>query len=173
MSQANESRPGQSGTEISPEILAQAAQAIAARLVRGRPASEQLGEIFLACERAARDSTREYRSAVERGALEEFLLPRVRESLSRESGPHFTGGWLGTYIGADGRPLDGDGTPESDTTDREALEISAQALARAESQARAAKNQTMLRNLQWYRERLAHKSYDAIASAEERVPAKS
>ncbi len=151
------------------EGLAGAAQAIAARLQDGVRASEQLGEIFLACEQAARECPDECREALRSGELEEFLLPRVRAQLRGERSQSFRGGWLGTYLGPDGRPLEREDAPDS--TDRKSMEISAQALQRAESQAAVEGNEVMLRNLHWYRERLAHTSYDAIARAAGKVPA--
>ena len=156
------------------ERLADAAQAIVARLVTADRAGEQLGEVFLACEQAARDCPDECREALRDGALEEFLLPRVRAGLRRERGQSFNGGWLGTYVGPDCRPVETaqrDAEAETEPADPEALEISAKALTRAESRAAAEGNAILARNLHWYRERLAHKSYAAIARAEGKVPA--
>lgn len=162
--------------EIQPEVrdrLAGAADQIAARLVPDpQRRAETLGEIFLACERAARTLPDECLAALERGTLEAFLLPRVRASLRSERSAAPRGGWLGTYIGPDARPLDkGETDPEADAVDREALELSSRALKRAISLARAEGNRTLLRNLRWYQERLAHRSYEAIARREGRVPA--
>ncbi len=160
--------------EIQPEIrnrLAGAAQQIAAELV-GDPQrrAESLGEIYLACERTAREHPDECIEALEVGALEAFLLPCVRASLrhDRQSTPR--GGWLGTFIGVDGRPIDGGTAEEGSTLDRAALELSGRALRRAIAIASTEGNSTLLRNLRWYQERLAHKSYDAIARAEKRIP---
>ncbi len=150
--------------------LAGAAQAIAARLVVD-PArrAERLGEIFLVCEQRARECPAEFEQALDADALDAFLLPHVRENLRGESAARFSGGWLGTYLGPDGRALQS-GESEGGTTDPEALELSARALQRAISNAQAQGNETMLRNLRWYRERLAHKSYEAIAREEDKVP---
>jgi len=157
--------------ESEVQRLAGAAQAIAARLVTdpGRRA-EQLGEIFLACEAAARACPDEFRQALDADALDAFLLPCVPTNLRGESAARFSGGWLGTYLGPDGRALQSEEW-ESSTTDPEALELSTRALQRAISNAKARGNETMLRNLRWYRERLAHKSYEAIAREEGKVPA--
>ena len=151
--------------------LAGAAQAIAARLVVD-PArrAERLGEIFLACEQLARQCPAEFEQALDADALDAFLLPHVRENLRGESAARFSGGWLGTYLGPDGRAIQSEEW-EGRTTDPEALELSARALQRAISNAQAQGNETMLRNLRWYRERLAHKSYEAIAREEDKVPA--
>ena len=150
--------------------LAGAAQAIAARLVVD-PArrAERLGEIFLVCEQRARECPAEFEQALHADALDAFLLPHVRENLRGESAARFSGGWLGTYLGPDGRAIQS-GESEGGTTDPEALELSARALQRAISNAQAQGNETMLRNLRWYRERLAHKSYEAIAREEDKVP---
>ncbi|MEE9281158.1 MAG: hypothetical protein V3V67_13380 [Myxococcota bacterium] len=163
--------------EIQPEVrdrLAGAAQEIAARLLQDpQRRAESLGEIFLACERTAREHPDECLEALEGGSLESFLLPCVRASLRRERNATPRGGWLGTFIGVDGRPIeaDADGADPESTLDTDALELAGRALKRALSQATAEGNETLLRNLRWYQERLAHKSYDAIARAEGRVPA--
>jgi tetratricopeptide (TPR) repeat protein len=150
--------------------LAGAAQAIAARLVVD-PArrAEQLGEIFLVCEQLARACPAEFEQALDSDALDAFLLPHVRENLRGEGAARFSGGWLGTYVGPDGRAIQSDDWEEG-TTDPEALELSVSALQRAISNAQVQGNETMLRNLRWYRERLAHKSYEAIAREEHKVP---
>ena len=152
------------------ERLASAAETIAARLVPDPgQRCEQLGEIFLACEAAARSNPEAYRKALAAGELESFLMEEVKGQLRGERSQSFRGGWLGTYVDEGGRPVeaaDGD-----DSTDREALELSARALKRALSMARAEGNDTLLRNLGWYQQRMAHRSYDAIAKSEGRVPA--
>ena len=153
------------------ERLAGAARSIAGSLLRDSDRrAERLGEIFLACEAIAAERPIEFDQALESDALEPFLLAHVRDSLHSDVPGAPRGGWLGTYIEADGRDVE---APEDheDSTDTDALELSGRALTRAVSLAREQGNATMLRNLCWYRERLAHKSYDAIARAEERVPA--
>ena len=161
--------------EIQPELrdqLAGAAQGIAAKLV-GDPQrrAESLGEIFLACERTVREHPDECREALEVGTLESYLLPCVRASLRREHQSRPRGGWLGTFMSADCRPIDPDEAEDPGNLDRDALELSERALHRAISVATSAGNETLLRNLRWYQERLGHKSYDAIARAEGRIPA--
>ncbi|MBW2281323.1 MAG: hypothetical protein JRG82_11330, partial [Deltaproteobacteria bacterium] len=77
---------------------------IARALVRDpQQRAERLGEIFLACETVANARPAEFRDSLAGGALESFLLPHVRDSLTSElqGGPR--GGWLGTFIEADGR----------------------------------------------------------------------
>ena len=160
-----------SGASGEHERLAGAAQAIAMRLVADPDRrAEQLGEIFLACEQVAHEHPEEFRRALRTGALDTFLLPSVRASLRRERPQSFSGGWLGTYIGADARDIEAN-QDALGTTNSEALEFSAQAFSRALSIARAEGNETLLRNLRWYRERLSHKSYAAIARAEDKVSA--
>ena len=158
-------------SEAVRERLAGAAQTIVARLVAdpGRQA-KHLGQIFLACEQAAREHPEAFRQALRANALDAFLMPCVRASLQPERAQSFSGGWLGTYVGADGRAIEAE-EGAADATDSEALEISSQALHRAMSIAKADGNKTLLRNLRWYRERLAHKSYEAIARAEGKVSA--
>lgn len=160
---------GQRGDRDRLDRLAGAARAIAGSLLRD-PArrAAHLGEIFLACEQVAADRPEEFDQALERDALEPFLLPHVRQTLSREDADTPRGGWLGTYLGPDARSIE-DG--HADTTDPDALELSRRALERAFATARAQGSRTALRNLGWYRERLAHKSYESIARAEGRVPA--
>jgi tetratricopeptide (TPR) repeat protein len=152
------------------ERIARAAQGIVTRLVADpERRAERLGEVFLACERAARDHPVEFGAALEQGDLEPFLLRRVDRSCLRGDSPQsFSGGWLGTFVGPDARSAE----PETEsTTDQEALALSRQALHRAVSLAKAEGNDTLLRNLRWYSERLAHKSYAAIARSERKVPA--
>ncbi len=165
-------QPGALGeSEALQERLAGAAQTVVAKLVSDpERRAERLGEIFLACEQASRECPDEFRRALRADALDEFLLRRVRESLRPERAQHFSGGWLGTYIGADGRAIEAEDA-EANTTDPEALELSARALQRAMSIAQAAGNETLLRNLRWYRERLSHRSYEAIARTEGKVSA--
>jgi tetratricopeptide (TPR) repeat protein len=156
-------------TQNSNEPLAEVAQAIARSLVRNpEQRAALLGEIFLACEGAAQRDPEGFRSALNDQELERFLAPHVRTALKVDSGESFSGGWLGTYIGADAREIEDD---SDDTTDRASLEISQQALTRAFSLATQQGNQTLLRNLGWYRDRIEHKSYEAIARTEERIPA--
>ena len=162
-------------TEIQPNLrdqLAGAAQGIAARLV-GDPQqrAESLGEIFLACEQTVREHPEECREALEVGTLESFLLPCVRASLRRENPARPRGGWRGTFMGADGRPIEPDEAGDPGNLDRDALELSERALHRAISIATSEGHETLIRNLRWYQERLAHKSYDAIAGADGRIPA--
>ena len=160
---------------MGPEIrgaeneLASAAEAVTAQLVRdpGQRA-ERLGEIFLACEEVARQQPAAFRTALGAGQVASFLVPEVRQRLNGERGQTFRGGWLGTYIDPNGRAIESE---EPDTTDTEALDLSARALQRALSIAETEENQTLLRNLRWYQARLAHKSYDAIARAEGKVAA--
>lgn len=161
--------------EIQPQVreqLAVIAQGIAAKLMSDpQRRAESLGEIFLACESSARQHPRECLEALEIGSLEAFLLPRVRTSLRGDGASRLRGGWLGTFVGVDGRAIEASASDEEPTLDRAALELSARALKRAVSIASAEGNHTLLRNLGWYQERLAHKSYAAIARAEGRVPA--
>ncbi len=149
--------------------LAGAARAIAGSLLHDpERRAARLGEIFLACEAAAADRPQEFRDALAHDALEPFLLPHVQQSLSPDAAGGPRGGWLGTYVGVDAREID---EPHADTTDRDALDLSRRALERAFSIAREQRNQTLLRNLRWYRQRIAHRSYESIAKAEGRVPA--
>lgn len=149
--------------------LAGAARAIAGSLLQDpERRAARLGEIFLACEAAAADRPQEFHDALAHDALEPFLLPHVRQSLSSEAPGGPRGGWLGTYVGVDAREID---EAHADTTDRDALDLSHRALERAFSIAREQRNQTQLRNLGWYRQRIAHRSYESIAKAEGRVPA--
>jgi len=151
------------------DMLASAAQNLVAQLVPDpERRAQHLGEAFLACEEAAEVQPQELRDALDRDALEAFLLPHVRTTLGADRGSHPKGGWLGTYVAADGRSIE---KLEGDSTDQAALDVSQQALARALSIAKRDENQTLVRNLGWYRERLAHKSYEAIARADGKVPA--
>jgi tetratricopeptide (TPR) repeat protein len=151
------------------DMLAGAAQSLIARLVpHPERRAQHLGEAFLACEEAAQARPEELREALDRDALEAFLLPHVRARLGAEPGSSPRGGWLGTYVAADGRSIE---KPEEDSTDPAALDTSRQALARAFSIAKRDGNDTLVRNLGWYRDRLSHKSYEAIARAEGKVPA--
>ncbi len=161
--------------EMQPDLrdqLAGAAQGIAAKLV-GDPQrrAESLGEIFLACEQTVREHPDECREALAVGTLESFLLPCVRASLRRGEPSPPRGGWLGTFMSVDGRPIEPDEAEDPGSLDRGALELSERALHRAISTAAAEGNETLLRNLRWYQERLAHKSYDAIAREQGRIPA--
>jgi tetratricopeptide (TPR) repeat protein len=51
------------------------------------------------------------------------------------------------------------------------LQLGQRAFARAVSLAEAKEDRTLLRNLAWYKARLEHKTYEAIAQSEGRVPA--
>lgn len=150
--------------------LAGAARSIAQSLMRDpERRAQHLGEIFLACEAVASERPREFDEALRRDALEPFLLPLVRDSLSDDSAARDPkGGWFGTYVGADAREISNE---HEDTTDPDALDLSRRALERALTLAREQDNRTLLRNLRWYRERLAHRSYESIAKSEGRVPA--
>jgi tetratricopeptide (TPR) repeat protein len=151
------------------DMLASAAQNLVAQLVPDpEHQAQHLGEAFLACEEAAEGRPRELREALDRDALEAFLLPHVRATIGTDRGSPPKGGWLGTYVAPDGRSIE---KLEGDSTDLAALDISQQALARAFSIAKRDGNQTLVRNLSWYRDRLAHKSYEAIARADGKVPA--
>jgi tetratricopeptide (TPR) repeat protein len=154
---------------VTREHLASAAEGIASRLLPD-PArrAERLGEIFLLCEEVARERPQAASHALGTGELESLLLGPVRERLRGDGATSLGGGWLGTYVDESGRAIESD---EPDATDREALELSKRALARALSLAAAENNQTLLRNLRWYRERLTHKSYEAIATSEDKVAA--
>jgi len=94
----------------------------------------------------------------------------VRGSLQPEHAQRFSGGWLGTYVGPDARTIEGEESKPS-ATDPGALELSTRALQRAMSIAQVEGNKTLLRNLRWYRERLNHQSYEAIARRESKVAA--
>ena len=118
-----------------------------------------------------REHPDECREALEVGTLESFLLPCVRASLRRGDQSPPRGGWLGTFMSGDGRPIESDEAEDPGSLDRSALELSERALHRAIATATAEENDTLLRNLRWYQERLAHKSYDAIARADGRIPA--
>lgn len=133
--------------------------------------AERMGEAFLACDEAARSQPEAFGAALARGRVAEFLRPAVRHSLRRNGGDppdHPTGGWLGTFVGTDARPIE---EGDSSGVDRESLAIARQALARADSMACAAANSTLQRNLRWYRLRLEHQSYSAIAEGEGRPAA--
>jgi tetratricopeptide (TPR) repeat protein len=157
------------------EALASAAQLLAARLMpRAAERAERLGEIFLACEKISREEPEAFERALHGDGLAQFLLPRVRRCLTAERSGRLRGGWLGTYVGPDGRPLDGatngvqllaEASTPADV-DPAQLELGQRALARALSQARAAGHSVLLRNLRWYEQRLARQSYAAIARAE-------
>ena len=156
-------------SESGSEMLSDAAQAVAARLVQDpERRRERLGEIFLACQEVAEQAPDAFLRAQHAGTLETFLVTSVRDRLIRSDRQTFSGGWLGVYVDESGRALE---SSEEDNTDPEALETSRRALARAISLAQAEGNETLLRNLSWYEQRLSHRSYDAIAQAEGRVTA--
>jgi tetratricopeptide (TPR) repeat protein len=156
-------------TQQPEDSLARTAEALAQRWVSDpQRRRERLGEVFLVCAQIAHEQPEAYAAAQRRGDLEEFLAPTVRTRLRAEQPDRTRGGWLGTYVDESGRHIEDDAP---DTTDRSALDLSARALERAFSMAHAEGNDTLLRNLRWYRERLAHRSYEAIAASEERVPA--
>jgi tetratricopeptide (TPR) repeat protein len=151
-----------------PELLGRIAAEVAARLApRGVNPGEHLGDIFLACERVARRDPAGWERALAGGRLADFLTPQVRAELAADAPERLRGGWLGTYVGPDGRDLD---APDP-TADGAALELSRRALQRALSHARAQHNETLQRYLRWYELRLAHKSYAAIARREGRPSA--
>ena len=151
------------------EALARAAHAIADQLIRrDDERSERLGEIFLACHRAREAAPDAYAAAEKSGKLELFLLERVRGELTGEPNSRPNGGWLGTFVDVSAREI---GDDHEDNTDAAALELSRRALRRAVARARSEKNETLLRNLHWYSERLAHRSYDSIARESGRIPA--
>jgi tetratricopeptide (TPR) repeat protein len=153
---------------VGPELLGRIAEDVARRLLPdGRDAGEHLGDVFLACERVARRDPGGWQRAQADGRLAEFLLPQVRGELERDAPEQLRGGWLGTYVGPDGRDLDA----AEPTADAAALELARRALARALSHARAQRNQTLQRYLRWYELRLAHRSYAAIARREGRPSA--
>ncbi|MCP4003128.1 MAG: hypothetical protein GY725_02920 [bacterium] len=154
--------------ERNPE-LGMIAQNISERLFPSpETRQEALGAVFLACEEIARDASEEYRDALRSNALESFLTSRVRERIETDGAERISGGWLGTFMEGDGRMIESE---SADTTDRAALELCNRALQRAVSIAESEGNSTLLRNLRWYRERLTHKSYEAIARSESRVAA--
>jgi tetratricopeptide (TPR) repeat protein len=148
--------------------LGHAVQQIVARLLHDpERRAEHLGEAFIACEQLAREKPQDYEAARCEGSLESFLLPVVRASLGRDAGSHPSGGWLGLFVEVDGRPTRVEAEAWSGV-DADALQTSRRALARAQSLAEAEGSRTLLRNLRWYRERLQHRTYDAIAESEAR-----
>ncbi|MFQ5699221.1 MAG: hypothetical protein ACE5IL_13170 [Myxococcota bacterium] len=130
--------------------------------------AEAIGGAFLACHEAAGAEPERFAAALAADRLSEFLRPAVRRSVRGEGRDHPTGGWLGTFVGSDARPI---GEGATGKLDRDSLSIARQALARADALARAAGNTTLERNLRWYRLRLEHRSYAAIADAEARPAA--
>jgi tetratricopeptide (TPR) repeat protein len=161
--------PSVPDAEARSEILGRTAEAIVGELFED-PArrAEYVGEAFLACEQAVRESPARYAAAVRSGTLREFLLPAVRSRVRRERPNGTSGGWLGVFIGPDARAIESE---ESSGVDRVALETSRQALRRAFSLAEAEGNATLLRNLSWHALRLQHRSYAAIAAQEGRPKA--
>lgn len=131
--------------------------------------AEHLGELFLACHRVRIEAPDAFANAVEAGAVTEFLAERVHREFPPEA-PRVssTGGWLGTYIDANGRSLDQDQAVMGDPA---AMALAQRAMQRALSIARAEKNTTLERNLSWYAERLKHRTYDSIARDEKRITA--
>jgi tetratricopeptide (TPR) repeat protein len=155
--------------EAQNQTLGRAVEAIIGQLFQDpERRAEHIGEAFLACEQAVRECPGEYRAALRSGRLREFLLPAVRDSVKRESRNGTRGGWMGLFIGPDGR---GVCSEESSGLDLEALAASRQALRRAFSLAESDGNETLLRNLRWYSQRLEHRSYEAIAAEEGRPKA--
>src|SRR5262245_22624073 len=69
---------------------------------------EILGEIFLECERLASEEPAALTRAARRGDLVEWCTQEVRKSLAEQRSETFRGGWVGTYIGADGREVEGE-----------------------------------------------------------------
>ena len=154
------------------EILAQVAQEVAAAILPRGARRDRLGEVFLACEAIAREDTEAFDGARADGDLVAFLAPRVRTQLGDESGERFRGGWMGTYVGADGRDLEADADPERcASADPEQLDLGRRALKRAQAAASDEGNQTLQRYLRWYQQRLAQESYAAIARREGRPAA--
>jgi tetratricopeptide (TPR) repeat protein len=159
---------GGGGRRPGPELLGRIAQDVAQRLWPGGvDRAEHLGDVFLACERVARRDPAGWQRALADGTLADFLAPQVRGELESDAPERLRGGWLGTYVGADGRDLDG----AEPTADAAALELGRRALQRARSRALSDKNETLQRYLRWYELRLAHKSYAAIARREGRPSA--
>ena len=150
--------------------LLRAIDALAVRLYGdSAQRAEHLGELFLACHRVRIEAPDAFANAVEAGAVTEFLAERVRRELPPEA-PRVSssGGWLGTYIDPNGRPLDENGAVPGDPN---SMALAQRAMQRAVSIARAEKNTTLERNLSWYAERLKHRTYEAIANDEKRIPA--
>jgi tetratricopeptide (TPR) repeat protein len=132
--------------------------------------AEHVGEAYLACEQAARARPSEFQAALEAGRAEAFLMPAVQKSLRGERSEEFRGGWMGVFLGPDGRPIEVEADGEIGAA-RVALETSSRALRKAFSRAAAEGSGTMARNLNWYCERLASKTYEAIADAAGKPPA--
>lgn len=153
---------------VPPEALAAAVGAVLQQVAPSQ-AAEHLGEAFMACEHEVRERPDEFREALESGRLQELLVPTVSESLRSERPECPRGGWLGLYVGPDGRPTVASAVAEG--ADLEAMEITGKALNQATARARAGGNATLLRYLGWYRERLAHMSYEAIAKSSHAPPA--
>ncbi len=159
---------GDAGEPELGKLVASTLQKILGDLLESpRAADEYAGAAFIACERAARERPDEFSFSAETGRLESFLTPIVRETLKAERGESFNGGWMGTFVGPDGRAIDPDG---GSGPDPDGLEMSRRALKKAFSMAVGEGNETMVRNLNWYRARLSHRTYEAIAQAEGRPP---
>jgi tetratricopeptide (TPR) repeat protein len=148
------------------ELAARVASRIAPRPGERR---EILGEVFLECARLEREEPAALARAARRGDLVEWCTQQVGKSLAEQRSETFRGGWAGTYIGADGREIEGE--LASAPLSGEDLQLSQRAFARAVSMAEAKEDRTLLRNLAWYKARLDHKTYEAIAQSEGRVPA--
>ena len=142
-------------------ILGSTVQAILSESLSPDVVVEFTGEAFLACSLAARERPKELQAALAAGELEAFLRPLVRACLTRERPERFNGGW-GAFMGPDARAIEG----EEDNTDLDALQTSRRALNKALATARSQGNETLLRNLSWYRKRLAHRTYESIARSE-------
>ena len=148
------------------ELAGQVAHQITAHPAERR---EILGEVFLECARLEREESAELNRAARRGKLVGWCTEQVRKRLGAQRSETFRGGWAGTYIGVDGREIEGEVVTAP--LSAEDLQLSQRAFARAVSIAEEKKDRTLLRNLAWYKARLEHKTYEAIAQSEGRVPA--
>jgi tetratricopeptide (TPR) repeat protein len=158
---------GRSQLSMSIEELAgQVARRIAPSPAQRR---EVLGEVFLECARLEREEAAALSRAARRGELVDWCTQQVRKSMEPQRPETFRGGWAGTYIGADGREVEGELASAPVAADD--IQLSQRAFARAVSMAEAKEDRTLLRNLAWYKARLEHKTYEAIAQSEGRVPA--
>ena len=158
--------------ELSPalgELFYSTIQRLLAELDLSRERREEmLGEAFLACERLAREKPSELHQALEAGRLDRFLTGAVRQSLRPERPESFGGGWMGTFVGPDGRAIEDEW---SETPDLNAVATSQKAFNKALSIATSEGDRTMERNLRWYWLRLSHRTYDAIAAEAGSPPA--
>ncbi len=148
---------------VAHETLARVAEDVAREILPRGAQRDRLGEVFLACEAIVREEEGVLGDALDAGTLTAFLAPRVRERLADEGSERFRGGWMGTYVGADGRDVEPDAPA---TADPEQLDLGHRALQRAISVASSDGNETLQRYLRWYEQRLDHKSYAAIARRE-------